>query len=263
MIQPAATSRAATTPLSAAQLASYREQGYCIAENFMPAEHLALLRECCQASIDRTDAEMDRLGKDVLGISHRGRRYFSTHPSWQDPRLYRFIASERMVAAAAQLLGDDVFVFWEQYVVKGADKGLHFAWHQDSGYVSDTPHRPYLTCWCALDDMSEANGSIRVLPFARAPGKGTLQPHVHDPVTNDQVGYQGPDRGELVTVPAGSVVFFTSHTLHCSGPNTTSRMRRSYLIQYSGEVIAQGHKAWGRSESLWRGGKPCLVPAAD
>lgn len=253
----------ATAPLSPVQLAQYREQGYCIAERFIPDEHLELLRSCCQASIDRTDAEMDRLGTDVLGISHRGRRYFPTHPSWHDARLYRFLASPRMVAAAGQLLGPDVFVFWEQYVVKGADRGMHFAWHQDSGYVADTPHRPYLTCWCALDDMSEANGSIRVLPFSRAPGRGALEPHVVDPATNDKVGYQGEDRGELVTVPAGSVVFFTSHTLHCSGPNHTDRMRRSYLIQYSGEVIARGHTAWGRTESLLRNGQPCLVPAGE
>ena len=38
-----------------------------------------------------------------------------------------------------------------------------------SGYVgTDTPHRPYLTCWVALDDMSEENGTVHVLPAPRA-----------------------------------------------------------------------------------------------
>lgn len=26
------------------------------------------------------------------------------------------------------------------------------------------PHKPYLTCWCTLDDVSEENGTVYVLP---------------------------------------------------------------------------------------------------
>ena len=32
-------------------------------------------------------------------------------------------------------LGDTAYLFWEQYVVKGAEAGMKFSWHQDSGYV--------------------------------------------------------------------------------------------------------------------------------
>ena len=51
--------------------------------------------------------------------------------------------------------------------VKGTEGSMHLAWHQDSGYVG-FPHRPYLTCWCALDDMSEENGTVYILPYERA-----------------------------------------------------------------------------------------------
>jgi ectoine hydroxylase-related dioxygenase (phytanoyl-CoA dioxygenase family) len=55
--------------------------------------------------------------------------------------------------------------------------------------------------------------------------------------TNDLVGYHGDDRGDIVEVPAGSAAVFSSFTLHRSGVNTTDRMRRVYLIQFSPEVI--------------------------
>ena len=58
---------------------------------------------------------------------------------------------------------------------------MKFAWHQDGGYVkfSDpkTRHRPYLTCWCALDDMSEDNGTIFVMPHDRANTRNHILPH--------------------------------------------------------------------------------------
>ena len=46
-----------------------------------------------------------------------------------------FLFGEAMRAVTTALLGDDVFLFNEQWVVKGAEEGMKFAWHQDSGYV--------------------------------------------------------------------------------------------------------------------------------
>ena len=37
--------------------------------------------------------------------------------------------------------------------------------------------------------------------------------------------------------PAGSIAVFSSNCFHRSGTNTTSKMRRSYLVQYSAEPL--------------------------
>jgi ectoine hydroxylase-related dioxygenase (phytanoyl-CoA dioxygenase family) len=123
-----------------------------------------------------------------------------------------------------------VYLFNEQYVVKAAEQGMRFSWHQDSGFV-DYPHRPYLTCWIALDDMTEANGTVYLLPYARAPTREVVE-HVRDDASNDLVGYSGDDAGDPVIVAAGSIACFSSTLLHRSGPNTTDRMRRVYVAQY-------------------------------
>lgn len=250
---------AAAPILTARHIEQYREEGWCLIENAITPEHLALLRECCQAAIDATDAEMDRLGTDVIGINHRGSRYFSYSPSHQQPKLYQFIHSPLMAGICRTLLGPEAFVFWEQYVVKAAEGGMPFAWHQDSGYVgAETVHNPYLTCWCALDDMSAANGTISVLPFSRAGTRQRVE-HRTDPLTNDLVGYHGDDPGETVVCPAGSIALFTSVSFHRSGANRSNRWRRSYLIQYSDEVVHRPDgQPWGRTEPVLRAG--ALVP---
>ncbi|MEK7413558.1 MAG: phytanoyl-CoA dioxygenase family protein [Planctomycetota bacterium] len=240
-----------TDVLTAEQVGQYQREGCVLLPQIIPNEHLQLLRSSCQASMDATDAEMDAKGTDVLGISRRGNRYFSTNPSHTDQRLNDFIFSPLMESVCRQLLGNTVHVFWEQYVVKGPETGMSFSWHQDSGYVSaDTPHKPYLTCWCALDDMSEANGTAYILPQSRAGIRSRVE-HIQDPQINDLVGYFGNDPGDPVLCPAGSMALFSSVTFHRSGWNRTPRLRRVYLIQYSHEVIRRRDGTpWGRSESF-------------
>ena len=46
-----------------------------------------------------------------------------------------------------------------------------------------------------------------------------------------------PKTGIPAVVPAGSLVVFSSVTFHRSGANTTDRMRRAYVTQYSPEPI--------------------------
>src|SRR5436309_1003143 len=98
---------------------------------------------------DEGDREMDRLGVDRLGLDHRGSRYF-VHAHGKSAPIERFLRSQLMVEIAKAALGETVYLFNEQYVVKAAEHGITFGWHQDSGFIP-YPHAPYLTCWIALD----------------------------------------------------------------------------------------------------------------
>ena len=98
------------------------------------------------------------------------------------------------------------------------------------------PHRPYVTCWTAVDEMTIENGTAYVLPFSTV-GIRTLVEHVRDPATGDKTGYFGKEVGIPLMMPAGSVAVFSSLSFHRSGANTTDRMRRAYVTQYSAEPI--------------------------
>jgi ectoine hydroxylase-related dioxygenase (phytanoyl-CoA dioxygenase family) len=212
----------------------FREEGYFVVEHALAAEDLALLRRECRRLVVERDAEMDRLGLDVVDLDHRGRRYF-LHGYDTSAALRRFLISDVMVELARAALGDSVHLFNEQFVVKAADRGLRFGWHQDSGFIR-YPHEPYLTCWIPLDDVDAENGTVWLLPYSRAGTRAAVE-HVLDPETNDLIGYVGDDPGDPLILPAGSVACFSSTVFHRSGPNTSGRMRRAFVAQYSAQPI--------------------------
>src|SRR5688500_20288228 len=99
-------------------------------------------------------------------------------------------------------VGPEAYLFVEQFVVKMAEVGMKFAWHQDSGYVGH-PHPEYLSAWVAMDYMSEANGTIYVLRCSRAGVRDTVK-HAKEAGTNDMIGYTANDPGITGTVPAAA-----------------------------------------------------------
>ena len=226
----------------AAQKEQFVEEGYAVFPGVLKGEMLELLRGQCDRFVAREDARMDALGVDTIGITHRGKRYFANECQREQPALRHMLFSETMADVCRATLGDDAYFFFDQFVVKGAEGGLPFGWHQDSGYVvgngGPADHAPYLTCWCPLDDATEANGTVRVLPFSQTPAaKAGIVPHQRQAGTNDLIGWTGPERGVAIEAPAGSIVAFSSLLLHTTGANQTPNLRRVYLAQYTPEVM--------------------------
>ena len=233
----------------------FADDGFFILDGVVPVADLELLRAECERLVAEREQEMDRRGVDTLDLDHRGRRYF-IHAYEASAGVRRFLHSELMVQIARAALGDTVYLFNEQYVVKAAERGMRFGWHQDSGFI-DYAHAPYLTCWIALDDVSEANGTVYLLPYERA-GVRDVVPHTRHAETNDMVGYFGNDPGDPVIVTAGSIACFSSTVFHRSGPNATDHMRRVYVAQYSSEPVMNeaGSQPRHLAEALLVDGQP-------
>jgi ectoine hydroxylase-related dioxygenase (phytanoyl-CoA dioxygenase family) len=246
----------------------FETEGYVILPGVIPPDLLAMLREECSYFLGYYDAQMDARGATSEGINHRGSRYFISNRYRLSTRMHQFIFSSLMADLTTSLLGPDVYLFNEQWVVKGAEKGMKFAWHQDSGYVKYgdkmTTHKPYLTCWCTLDDVSEANGTVYVLPHSRGGTKNTILDHEQEAVTHDLIGYKGSDPGDPVIAPAGSIVAFSSYLFHRSGPNQSKAMRRIYLPQYAGEPIQRTSGGlWGMAVPFVKDGQIVYNRADD
>jgi ectoine hydroxylase-related dioxygenase (phytanoyl-CoA dioxygenase family) len=239
----------------------YAKEGYMILEKVIPDETLQMMREECSYFLGYYDAELDLGGTETSAISHRGRRYFIANRYRLSNRIHQFLFGSLIAEVVKAALGDTVYLFNEQWVVKGPEKGMKFAWHQDSGYVKNgdpmTKHKPYLTCWITLDDVNEENGTVFLLPHSRGGTSHTLAEHSQEEGTNDLIGYTGDDPGDPLIVPAGSVVGFTSYNFHRSGVNTSPNMRRVYLAQYSAEPIlrADGSGNWGLAVPFLENGK--------
>ncbi len=243
------------TLVTEAMVQQYTDEGYFILESVIGEQDLELLRSGAQFSMDHLDQRMEEAGVDRLGINAKGKRYFSAMVYRERPELRQFIYGPVMADICRRLLGPQSYLFWEQYVIKAADPDTTFAWHQDSGYVHED-HEPYLTCWIALDDVTEENGSVYLLPYSRSGIRSYIK-HIKTEGVNDEVCYFGSDPGMPVIVPAGSIVCFSSTVIHRSGANLTDRLRRVYLLQYSGEVIMDktGEHPHGSFEQFFADGE--------
>lgn len=246
--------------ITEAQRRQYQSEGYMVLPSVVPGEMLSMLREECSYYLGYFDSIMDAKGVETENISHRGKRYFINNRYRLSSRLWSFIFSDLMAEVARATVGEEAYLFHEQWVVKGAEQGMKFAWHQDSGYVKwydpTTQHNPYVTCWCTLDDVSEENGTVYLLPHSRGGTKSKVVDHAKESGTNDLIGYKGDDPGDIVIVPAGSIVAFDSFVFHRSGPNRTNRMRRIYLPQYSAApILRPDGKPWAMATPFLKGGK--------
>ena len=141
-----------------------------------------------------------------------------------------------MEGIVRDLLGDTVYLSFEQFVVKAAEKGGTFAWHQDSAYVTHAAP--------AVPDLLVYPGRRRRKRTARSPSCPTTGPGragcCRTPnwkTTSIWSATGATIPANSVIAPAGSIAIFSSYVLHRSGSNTTPRQRRVYLPQYSSAPV--------------------------
>ena len=211
---------------------TFHRQGYCILPDPLTEAELRDLT----AAVDTLLGEaVDDGGGRYHDIGRGEDRRFLRLRHEDFPAVEAFLMGDRMRSLATALVGPTPHLFVEQFVVKGPHSGASFAWHQDGGYVG-FEHQPYVTFWIALDPATEENGCVYILPrdLDRQP---EIEPHRWDEANKEKVGYEGDEQGIPIECPAGTIVAFSSLTLHRSGANTTNRRRRAYICQYSPEPM--------------------------
>lgn len=211
---------------------NFRTSGYAVFENALSEDDLTVLRSACQALLDEPVDDGGN-GKHKIGLGSA--RRFLAHRHEEFPEVERFLLGPVIDRITRACLDTQAMLFNEQFVVKGAGKGASFAWHQDGAYVG-YDHAPYLTVWIALDDATEDNGCVYLIP-RDLDANPDLDPHEWQDETNELNGYFGEDTGVPMVCKAGTIVAFSSLTLHRSGANTTPNPRRAYVCQYSVEPI--------------------------
>jgi phytanoyl-CoA dioxygenase PhyH len=218
----------------------FRSEGYFVLESIIPGADLAGLRAEAQKYLHLQIESMDRVGADVLGLSQKGGRFTLPCRHEESPVLEGFLFGDVLLEIIRATVGDDAYLLLALFSIKWSSTGTPFGWHQDSGYLLGNPHRPYVSLWCALDDTTEENGCLHILPYSRAESTGVVE-HSKDKKNNDLIGYRGSDPGVAVPIPAGSIIVMSSTTFHRSGTNITPEPRRAFLASYSPEPITDRH----------------------
>ena len=152
------------------------------------------------------------------------------------PEFERLIDDARIVAPMCELVcAPQVALFTDKLNLKRPREGSRFQWHQDSPYWAHfCPHLDQLpNVMVTLDDADARNGCFRLIPGSHRrgmlpgrQGEGVLGPLFTHPDHFDERTAVDAE------APAGSLVFFSPHSVHGSLPNRSERPRRALVLTY-------------------------------
>lgn len=208
--------------LAAAEIESYGKNGFLIFGKVVDEASLAILQ-----------SESERLW-------NAANRSFDGDASWNQNALLNGVHKESLafrevmygsalVDAMTDVIGPNVKAASNQLVYKHPHDDRPYDWHQDNGFG---PLDPYTTvsCWMALDKVTEANGCLWVIPGSHLSG------HLEHREERGRERIAAVD-DETAAIPVllepGECVFFHGDLLHKSNGNTTDAVRRAYFFRYA------------------------------
>lgn len=227
--------------LTDSQLAQFNTDGYYMARGLFDAEEADLLRRAARTDPSVTGKAFDR--DDGSG----GKSRITLWNDANDGLLSLFSRSERVVSAAEQILGGEVYHWHSKMMQKEPFVGGAWVWHQDYGYwYNDTCLFPLLvSCYIAVDPATRENGCLQVLKGSHHLGRIN---HVR---VGEQTGAD-PERcteAEKVMdlvyceMEPGDALFFHSNLLHKSDQNTSPNPRWALICCYN----AKRNSPYGKS----------------
>jgi ectoine hydroxylase-related dioxygenase (phytanoyl-CoA dioxygenase family) len=243
---------AASHYLTDAERAAYRDDGFFVRRGVFGADELEPMREAAERVVERA-AQASGQGS---AYAIDGNRYVDFDASTLqyehddasktirviepfhrlDPLFEALIDDPRLTQPMCGLTESDRVSLWTDKInLKRPREGSRFRWHQDSPYWTHAcKHVDLLpNVMIALDDADESNGCFRVIRGSHRRG---VLPGIQDDTTlgvlfTDPAHFDEADQVPAI-VPAGSLVFFSAHTVHGSLPNTSDLARRAMVITY-------------------------------
>lgn len=223
--------------ISAEQARDFDENGFFVLEDAFSSDEI----EAVIGEVDPVEARVEEVVRQAEGgrifIARADEITFTTHLVTISPLLRDFVAGPIFSDLCSDLIGPDARLYWDQAVYKKPGADEPFPWHQDNGYTFVEPQQ-YLTCWVALTDADESNGCPMVVPGLHR--LGTL---AHELTDLGFVCLEDAPDAVAAPVRAGGIVVFSSLTPHCTGPNQTEEVRKSYIVQFAPEgarILAGG-----------------------
>jgi phytanoyl-CoA hydroxylase len=214
----------------------YRENGYLVADERIPAADVERLRQESLAIFrGQGDVRGVTLGDPDESEIDTLKRYFCLHyPHKVSKAMLDFLRHPALVEVLQSIIGPNVKCMQSMLFVK-APGGRGQAWHQDEFFVP-TRDRSLCGIWIALDDADQENGCLWVIPGSHKPGilwpmDENKDPRISGP-SRSAYGYPFREKDAVpVEVMAGSAVFFNGYLMHRSLDNTsTDRYRRALVL---------------------------------
>ncbi len=222
----------------------FRRQGYLVVENAVTPDQLAALERALDRWVEESRAHSEPFGPETLDGRPRfdmGAEHSRAHPALRrvnnpsdiSPVYESVMSSSAMVDMVADLIGPDVKFHHCKINLKLPGSHTEVGYHQDFAY---TPHSndDIVTALLMLDDMTEENGCLKVVP-------GSHRGPVYSLFEGERfTGFIAPETARAlkaaevaITGKAGSVCLMHTRLAHGSDANRSQRPRGLYICVYS------------------------------
>lgn len=226
-------------PLSAADVARYREDGFLVVPAVCEGAELARIGAILRGLFRQQAGRAEGNQHDMLGADHVASEALQpqlVRPSLYAPVLLHTSHFARVRAIALQLLGDDAQFSFDHSILKPAGRIAATPWHQDEAHNDDAlfEHRQ-ISFWMPLADVTEENGCMRYVPGSQ---RGALLPH--RPLDDDvrihalecTPGSYDDSAAVARPVGAGACILHDGRTLHSARANRSDADRLAYIVVF-------------------------------
>jgi len=218
-------------------IARFRADGYVRTDGVLDADEVAHYGLAVDAAVATRTADDDRALTDK---SDYEQSFTQCMRLWEtDPNVRPFTFHSTLAKAAAELLGVDQVLLWQDQALYKEAGGRRTDPHQDAPFwpIGDAP---LISAWIPLAPSTAANGALGYVPGSHTLGglrmvNLTRPDEAVDILADPALGGREP---VTVEAPVGSVVWHHGFTVHGAGPNTTDETRRAFTVVY----LAGGHR---------------------
>ena len=251
--------------LTQEQIEGYRHTGYLAVENVLSEAEVDELRRVTDEFVEKSREVTEHTNVFDLEPGHtpdspKLRRLKS--PINQHPVYDNALRHDAILEIVSQLIGPSIRTNGNKLNLKYGGFGSPVEWHQDWSFYPHT-NDDLLAVGIALDDMSEANGCLMVIPGSH---KGRILDHHQDGHFIGAVTEEDFDDSDAVKieVKAGGISIHHVRALHGSLPNTAAAPRRLLLLQYcSGDSWPLAGSDWDSYCASFLRGEPTWEPRVE
>ena len=252
--------------LSQTDVERYNRDGFIVVPGVLGKDEVAGLRQATDDLVEKSRTVSAHNEVYDLEPGHSGEqpkvRRIKTPDKW-DSRFAALVHHAGIIDCLKSLWGPNIRYDVSKLNLKAAGFGSPVEWHQDWAFYPHT-NDDLAAVGVMMDDVDAENGPLLVVP-------GSHRGPVHDHHVDGRFcGAMDPTRTDLdysaavaCTGTAGSISIHHVRMVHGSAPNTSSRSRRLFLLQFRAAdawPLVQMPTNWDDWHALMVAGEDTLAP---
>jgi phytanoyl-CoA hydroxylase len=224
--------------LSDAQFEQYQRDGYVVVEGCLDGATVEAVTERIDSYVrgERAVSGFDRMLEPdaqewAVGDADPVRKFEGLGMVREDDAFAALVDDDDIVDVVQQLQGPNLSLLRSAAMLKPPRVGSAKKFHQDAAYYPIHP-MDHVTVWIALDQPTEENGCMQVVPGAHKDGLLGHEAIEYDTdITIAEADY-GPEDTVSLPMEPGDVLFQHCLLPHYTAPNETDDWRRAFIASY-------------------------------